>query len=66
MTAPAPERRCGTCHWCGESDGITECLWLPEAYPWWMEINVAEVTEHDGTNCSQWSDGAEAGEGGDE
>jgi hypothetical protein len=48
------EQRCGTCHWCGESDGIKECLWLPEVYPWWMEANVAEVSEDDGTTCTTW------------
>ena len=48
------EQRCGTCHWCGESDGTKECLWLPEVYPWWMEVNVAEVHEDDGTTCTTW------------
>lgn len=73
MTAPAPDRRCGTCKWwepdTDPSNRITgerwgNCEWPTANLPASMSRYAVEMDENEGTDCSQWSDGAEAlGEG---
>lgn len=70
MTAPAPDRRCGTCKWWKSfttSDWDTDwggCEWGQGNQPASMRTEPPEMHMNDGTDCSQWSDGAEAlGEG---
>lgn len=64
----APDRRCGTCKWWERSKAHSEmgyCEW-PKAH---LPASIATrpmMHEDEGTDCSQWSDGADAVEGGDE
>lgn len=79
MTAPAHDRRCGTCKWWeryvdhGESG---RCEVLHQTLPFWAYVHdsldhesetyptrTGSTKETDGTDCSQWSDRVEAGEG---
>lgn len=69
MTAPAPDRRCGTCKWWRRTtkSGIGwwgKCDWLTQNLPASLVRTSPTTQEDDCTDCSQWSDGAEAmGEG---
>lgn len=66
MTAPAPDRRCGTCvFWETTSERWGWCEWSRANMPASLR-DVREMHKDHGTDCSQWADGAEAGEGRDE
>jgi len=73
FTAPAPDRRCGTCKWWVKDPHPSnqtadtawgECEWPKAHRPASMPREGVEMDEDEGTDCSQWSDGAEALGGG--
>lgn len=62
MTAPATDRRCGTCKWWEPWRGWSGwggCVWFKAHMPAAMRA-MPDMHETTGTDCSQWSDGAEA------
>lgn len=76
MTAPAPDRRCGTCKWWERYRTNSEygrCEVLLQMLPFWAHVHdsndhedetyptrIGSTKETAGTDCAMWSDGAEA------
>lgn len=62
MTAPAPDRRCGTCQWWGHPDmeamGKRPCEWPLANLPWVMRQGPIDWSgPDDGGDCAMWSVG---------
>lgn len=69
MTAPAPDRRCGTCVlWERDPSPANrlfgsvygDCTSTQTSLPACVQMEQRKMKEYEGTRCSQWSDGAEA------
>jgi hypothetical protein len=69
VTSPATDRRCGTCKWwVRDANPIIQpayiawgdCEWPKAHRPASLPTDAVEMDENEGTDCSQWSDGAEA------
>lgn len=64
----APDRRCGTCQWWEPWRGWAgwgACVWSKAHMPTSL-LATPDMHQNAGTDCAMWSDGADAGEGGDE
>lgn len=66
MTAPAPDRRCGTCvFWERDPSPANrlfgsvygDCTWAHTHLPIHMQTDQGKMKEYEGGRCSQWTDG---------